>query len=268
MNPMPVLFVSHGSPMIALEDGAARRFLHDIGKSLARPRAILVASAHWETKGGTAVGLAARPETIHDFGGFPGELYELSYPAPGAPGVAGRAAALAEAAGFAVLRQPTRGIDHGAWIPLRLMYPEADIPVAQIALIHGGSPADHYRLGQALQPLREEGVLILGSGSATHNLFALDRAADGGPGRPWVEEFIAWLAERVAAGRLDDLLDYRRRAPHAVHNHPTEEHLLPLFVALGAAGEGTPVRRVHSSVTYGALAMDAFLFGADEAAAG
>src|SRR5258708_7695401 len=141
MNKLPSLFISHGSPMLALTDTPAHRFLLDLGKMLPRPQAILMISAHWESVGNPAVSLAPQPDTIHDFGGFPQALFDIQYPANGAPDAAARAAALLEQAGFAVNRSATRGLDHGAWVPLRLMYPEADIPVAQISLIRGGTPA-------------------------------------------------------------------------------------------------------------------------------
>src|SRR5512146_2267847 len=261
MKNLPTLFVSHGSPMLSLEDGPARRFLSGWSAQHARPSAILVASAHWETRGGVAVSTAEQPRTIHDFGGFPRELYELQYAAPGAPGLAGQTVTLLQEAGFAVSPSDSRGLDHGAWVPLRLMYPDADIPVFQMSLIHGASPAEHYRLGAALQPLRHQGVLIMGSGSVTHNLYEIMGHSQEDPVEPWVSEFDQWLAATLEAGRVSELLDYRKLAPHAGRNHPTEEHLLPLFVALGAAGAGAVASRAHASHTYGILAMDAYTFG-------
>lgn len=255
------LFISHGSPMLALQDSPARRFLAQLGADIPRPKAILVASAHWETLQAPALGFARRPETIHDFGGFPPELYALEYPAPGAPEVAERAAALLQAAGYPVRRDDERGLDHGAWVPLSLMFPQADIPVLQLSLLHGATPAEHFRLGQAIAPLRAEGVLVIGSGSMTHNLRALRR--DGAEPADWVTAFSDWMAARLAGGEREALLDYRREAPFAAQNHPSEEHLLPLFVAMGAgagAGAGTAARRLHASVEYGALAMDVYAF--------
>lgn len=241
-----------------VEDGPARRFLQGWGGQFARPAAILVVSAHWENAAGPMVSLAEQPPTIHDFGGFPRELYEIQYAARGAPAVAEECARLLRADGFTVSTSNTRGLDHGAWVPLRLMYPQADIPVCQVSLIRGGSPAEHYRLGKALQPLREQGVLIMGSGSITHNLAEImGRRADE-PVPRWVSDFEDWVAEALADGHVSALLDYRRLAPSAVRNHPTEEHLLPLFVALGAGG--ALARRVHASHTHGILAMDAYTF--------
>ena len=260
MNKLPALFVSHGSPMLAMEDCPARQFLMSWSNRMDRPKAILVASAHWESTGGPAVSLAQQPDTIHDFGGFPRELYELQYAPPGAPGVAEQAAQLLRDAGFTVKTSNSRGLDHGAWVPLSLMYPNADIPVFQVSLIQDASPAEHYRLGAALQSLRAQGVLIMGSGALTHNLseFAGQPLDESPP--PWVTDFENWMAQALSAGRLTDLLDYRRLAPDAERNHPQEDHLLPLFVALGAAGQDAVATRVHASHTYGILAMDAYSF--------
>lgn len=268
MNMLPTLFVSHGSPMLAVEEGPAHRFLSDWKDRIDRPKAILVISAHWEQRDGPTVSTTQHPSTIHDFGGFPRELYEIQYPAPGAPDVAEQTISLLRDAGFDVKSSSSRGLDHGAWVPLSLMYPNADIPVFQVSLIQGAGPAEHYRLGAALQALRAQGVLIMGSGSLTHNLYEFvgHRLDDAAP--RWVTDFENWMAESLDAGRLPDLLDYRKRAPHAERNHPTEDHLLPLFVALGAAGEEAVASRVHASHTYGILAMDAYAFAAAPASGG
>jgi 4,5-DOPA dioxygenase extradiol len=260
MAPLPSLFVSHGSPMLALQDSPARRFLQQLGQTLPRPQAILVVSAHWETAGGPAVSLAQQPETIHDFGGFPRALFEMQYPAPGAPEAAELAAALLASAGIPVGRSATRGLDHGAWVPLRLMYPDADIPVAQLSIVRGASPARHEAMGRALAALREEGVLILASGSLTHNLHEFRGQGVDAPVPGWVSEFGAWMQARLEADDRAALLDYRRAAPYAAENHPTDEHLLPLFVAMGAAGEGAHATQVHASFEHGILAMDAYAF--------
>jgi 4,5-DOPA dioxygenase extradiol len=257
---MPALFISHGSPMLAIEDSAARRFLLGLGKALPRPKAIIVVSAHWESLGGQVVSLASHPETIHDFGGFPEALFEIQYPAPGAPAIAVQAAELLENAGFEVGRNATRGLDHGAWVPLRLMYPEADIPAAQISLRRGASPAENEQLGQALRKLREDGVLIVGSGSLTHNLYALRGASIDAEVPSWVSDFSGWMHARLQANQREALLDYRAQAPFAVRNHPTEEHLLPLFVAMGAAGDAPNAQRLHASFEHGVLAMDVYAF--------
>jgi 4,5-DOPA dioxygenase extradiol len=260
MSPLPTIFLSHGSPMLALEDSPARRFLQGLGTSLPRPQAIVVVSAHWETRGGPAVSLAQQPDTIHDFGGFPRALFEIQYPAPGAPAAAERAAALLEAHGIPAGRSAQRGLDHGAWVPLSLMYPEADIPVAQLSLVHGASPAEHERIGRALAALRGEGVLVVGSGSLTHNLYEFRGQGIAAPVPAWVSEFEAWMKARLDAGERAALLDYRRAGPFAAQNHPTEEHLLPLFVAMGAAGPDARATQLHASFEHGVLAMDAYAF--------
>ncbi len=260
MSVMPTLFVSHGSPMLILEDVPARRFLIGLGAALPRPKAILVMSAHWCTRV-PAVSVAARPDTIHDFYGFPDALYQQLYAAPGAPDIAGRAADLLAAAGHAAVRVPDYGLDHGAWAPLKLAYPAADIPVAQIAVQPEADPRHHFALGAALRPLRTEGVLLMGSGSFTHNLGALSRGPGPVPTAPFAQTFIDWMVGAMEEGRVDDLLDYRTKAPFARENHPTDEHLLPLFFALGAAERAEKAERLHQGVMYGALAMDTFRFG-------
>jgi 4,5-DOPA dioxygenase extradiol len=256
MPRFPAAFVSHGAPTLPLSEAAARGFLAEYGARLGRPTAILAVSAHWETAAAT-LSSATRPETIHDFHGFPPALYAMRYAAPGAPALAERAAALLAGAGLPSGLAP-RGLDHGAWVPLMLMYPEADIPVTQLSVQTHLGAAHEFKVGEALRPLRDEGVLILGSGSATHNLRELRMAAIDAPAAPWVSSFTDWLAEAVAAGSTDELIDYRRRAPNAARNHPSDEHFLPFFAALGAAGPGARGERVHASTTYGALAMDAY----------
>lgn len=260
MARFPSLFLSHGSPMLAIQDSPAHRFLLELGKTLPKPEAIVVVSAHWESMGGPAVSMAAQPETIHDFGGFPRALFEIEYPAPGAPDAALRAAELLQREGFTVKTSHTRGLDHGAWVPLRLMYPQADIPVAQISVVRGATPAEHYRMGQALRSLSDEGVLVIGSGSLTHNLYEVRMHDIDAMVPHWVSDFGAWIKEKLEDSDAPALLDYREQAPFAARNHPTEEHLLPLFVAMGAAGEGSRAKRVHQSYEYGVLAMDVYAF--------
>ena len=260
MTRLPTLFISHGSPMLAIQESPAHRFLLDLGKTLPKPKAILMASAHWESMGAPVVSLASDPETIHDFGGFPRALFEIQYPAPGAPETAARAAALLKQEGVAVKTSALRGLDHGAWVPLRLMYPDADIPVAQISVVRGAPPADHLRIGHALSSLRDEGVLVIGSGSLTHNLYEFRGQSIDAPVPAWVSDFEAWMKEQLERNDDHALLNYREKAPFAVRNHPTEEHLLPLFVAMGAAGETAVVKRLHDSYEYGVLAMDIYAF--------
>lgn len=255
----PSIFVSHGAPLLAVQPGPARDFLTGLGSALGRPRAVLAVSAHWESSD-AAVSAAAQPETIYDFYGFPDELYRMKYPAPGAPELASRVRDLLGGEGIEVRVHASRGLDHGAWVPLMLMYPEADIPVTQLTVQTARGTGHHFRLGGLLRSLREEGVLILGSGSATHNLREFGRYREEADPPAWVTGFQEWLAQTIEGGKVDDLLDYRVRAPEAVRNHPTEEHILPLFVAAGAASAGTAGRRLHRSHTFGILAMDAYRF--------
>lgn len=258
MSWLPPLYLSHGAPTLAIEPGTAGPMLAALGRELPRPRAILVLSAHWATTPVRASVVAA-PATIHDFGGFPEELYRLSYPAPGAPDAARAALARLAAAGIAAREDATRGLDHGAWVPLRYLYPDADVPVAQLALDARGGPREHFAIGRALAPLTDEGVLLIGSGSITHNLAEVFRRGPAGGPEAWASEFVDWVAARGADGDREALLDYRARAPHAARNHPTDEHLLPLFAVLGAAGDGARLRRREGGVTYGVLAMDALV---------
>ena len=259
MSRQPSIFVSHGSPTLPLERGPAVDFLRGLGGTLGRPGAILMVSAHWDTDR-PAVSAVENPETIYDFYGFPPELYRLKYPAPGAPKLAARAAGLLADAGMQPQVDPQRGLDHGAWTSLMLMYPEADIPVTQLSIQSRLGPGHHVRLGEALRPLRDEGVLIFASGGATHNLGEL-RFHRGDPvPQPWTVEFNEWLAGAVLSRRTDDLVGYRKIAPHAVRNHPTDEHLIPLFVALGAGGSDARPQRMHTSISSGVISMDAYRF--------
>lgn len=258
---LPSLFISHGSPMLALTETPARDFLTGLAATLPRPRAILVISAHWETASPT-VNAVARNGTIHDFGGFPRALYEMTYPAPGDPALAERIARLLGDAGLKTDIDRTRGLDHGAWIPLLLAWPEADIPVLQVSVQPHLGAAHHLALGRALAPLRDEGVLIIGSGSFTHDLRRFRGQAVDAPESPDVAAFSAWMDRTIAASDLDALTDYRARAPHARDEHPTEEHILPLFAAIGAAGDPVSARRLHNSTEHAILRMDAYAFGA------
>jgi 4,5-DOPA dioxygenase extradiol len=262
MKRLPTIYVTHGAPTLIVDDCPARDFLRGLGRRLPRPEAVLCVSAHWEQPR-AVVSAAPKPETIHDLAGFPSVLYEQRYDGPGAPGIAGRAAGLLHKAGISCVVDPLRGLDHGAWVPLKLMYPEADVPAFQMSVQTPLGPAHHVALGKALAPLREDGVLILGSGSATHNLRDF-RGSSGldDPPRPYVKPFDDWLVKTVEAGDEAALLDYEK-APEAKRNHPTPDHFLPIFVPFGAAlatGEGRG-RTLHRSVTYGIIAMTAFAWG-------
>ena len=250
---MPTIFVSHGAPTLILDDVPARAFLASLGRQLPKPKAIVAVSAHWDTDV-PAVSLARKPETIHDFYGFPEALYRLRYDAPGAPELAERVAKLTGAA-----HDPHRGLDHGTWVPAMLGWPEADVPIFQLSVQPQESPAHHIALGRKLRPLGEEGVLVMGSGSATHNLRALVRDNDSEP-EPWARAFDDWLAETLAKGDEAALANYRAQAPYAREAHPTDEHFLPLHVAFGAAGEGARGRALHRSFTLGNLSMASYAF--------
>jgi len=256
---LPAVFVSHGAPTLIMDPCPARDFLAGLGAALPRPAAVACISAHWESEIPT-VATTAAPPTIHDFFGFPRQLYDLRYPAPGAPDVASRAAELLGAAGYAVAAEGARGLDHGAWVPLKLMYPRADIPAFQLSVQAHRGPDHHLAVGRALAPLRREGVLVLASGGATHNLMEFHGQPVDAPAAPHVTAFDAWLAETIEAGDEASLLDYRRRAPDAERIHPRHEHFLPLFVALGVAGPGGQGRRIHHSFTHAVLSMAAFAF--------
>ncbi|ATE61125.1 DODA-type extradiol aromatic ring-opening family dioxygenase [Thauera sinica] len=255
---LPTLFLSHGSPMFAVEPGLLGPLLGRLGHALPRPRAVLVLSPHWMGRRLEVTGAAA-PDTVHDFGGFPRMLYELRYPAPGAPEVAAEVVAQLAHHRLQATVNPHNGLDHGAWVPLRYLYPGADVPVVQITQPSSPSPLALLELGQALAPLRERGILIVASGSMTHNLYEF-RSAGGGD--PYAQAFADWVWQRIGDGDLGALLDYRSQAPSAVRAHPTDEHFLPLYFAIGAAGEDwRSATRLEGGITYGVLSMDSFVFG-------
>jgi 4,5-DOPA dioxygenase extradiol len=259
MNRFPTYFLSHGSPLHALDAGSAGRAWRAIAESLPRPRAILMVSAHWETSLPMLTG-GERLQTMHDFGGFPEPLYRLRYDAPGSLDVANEAAALLRVAGITSSINGCRGIDHGAWVPLRWMYPAADVPVVQLSVQPGLGTAHHLQMGRAVQSLTGRDVLVIGSGHVTHNL------RDWMPSREilrplsYVTAFGEWLEQKLTADDEEALLAYRERAPEAVRAHPTEEHLLPLYVALGAAGTAVKSTRVYQGMEGAALSMDAYEF--------
>lgn len=253
---LPSLFISHGSPMLALEPGASGPALAGLAGRLPRPRAVLVQSAHWESSE-LLVSSAAHPATWHDFHGFPSRLYQLDYPAAGDPQLAAEITARLNAGGLESQLDEHRPRDHGAWVPLSLLYPAADIPVVQISLPTQRGAAFQHRLGQTLAGLRAEGVLLIGSGSITHNLGLLDWHARPRHVAPWAQAFRDWMVERLMAGDRHALFNYRQLAPFAVRSHPSEEHLLPLFFAMGA---GAAMAVEHSGFTLGALGMDSYSF--------
>jgi 4,5-DOPA dioxygenase extradiol len=267
---LPSIFVSHGSPMIALDPGAAGAFMQRLGPAVdaafGRPKAIVAISAHTAARQPLLLA-GARHEAVYDFGGFDPKLFTLRYDAPGAPESVERVVGLAAAAGIVVQPLPEGGLDHGIWTALRYVYPAADVPVLPLAWVPSQTPAQQFALGQALAPLAGEGVLVFATGSMTHNLrrvFAHGLHDSGD--RPEIPEsaaFRGWMLDRSAARDWDALFDYRSRAPHAADMHPTDEHLLPWYVAAGAGGREDAPLRIHASVTFGCLAMDAYAFGPD-----
>ena len=261
LHKFPSLFVSHGAPNLILHNSSARDFLGSYGGEMGKPKAILIATAHFESQH-PFLTADTKPEMIYDFGGFEPELYKMQYPAPGSPDLALEATALLAKAGMKAQAIAGRGYDHGTWVPLKLLYPDADIPVVQLSVQPQAGAAHHVAMGQVLAPLREQGVLVMGSGGVTHNLgeffkggYKADSAVPS-----WVSEFGDWAHDAIEAGYIDDIAHYRTRGPNAAKNHPSEEHFLPLPFAFGAGGVGAKGRRVHSSHQYGVLMMDAYVF--------
>lgn len=256
----PSVFLSHGAPTLAVEDVSDTRAWAALAKELPRPREILVISAHWDTPQ-PMVSAVKMPATIHDFFGFPPQLYEQRYPAPGAPALAERVVKRLAANGIECAIDPDRGLDHGAWVPLKWMYPAADIPVTQLSVQSRRNMAHHVALGRALESFRDEEVLVLGSGGIVHNLRDLEWHLRGQrEATEWARSFNDWIAARVAAGDADALVDYRNSAPNAARSHPTEEHFDPFFVAMGAGG--FPAKRLELGFDLGSLGMDGYVFGA------
>ena len=269
MTPLPTLFISHGSPMHAVAAGRAGDAWEALGRRLPRPQSILVASAHWETEL-PMVATSKQPETIHDFGGFPDELYRIRYPAPGATVTAQHAVQLLNDAGISATANGCRGLDHGAWVPLLRLYPDAEVPVAQISIQPSLGADHHLRVGAALAPLVSEGVLLLGSGHLTHNLreWITDArrrgsmAIDEREPEQYVREFTSWVDRALRSDDRAALAAWLERAPNARRAHPTSEHFLPLMFAFGAAGGNPRVEHIDAGVDSGVLAMDARIRGA------
>jgi 4,5-DOPA dioxygenase extradiol len=254
----PVFFISHGAPTFALEPGQLGANLRAMGQSLTGVKAVLVVSPHWQTRELQVLTTPA-PETVHDFGGFPAALYQLQYPAPGQPELALEALHLLAQAGWPVTSDARRGLDHGAWVPLFHLLPQANVPVFQVSMPHQLDTAGALALGRALAPMRDQGVLIVGSGSLTHNLYDLQRPA--APAVDYAVEFAHWIRQAVSRADVDALLDYRRLAPHAERAHPTQEHFLPLLVALGASHEAEAAQVIAGDITHGVLSMESYVWG-------
>ena len=258
MNQAPVFFISHGAPTFALEPGLLGPQLQKRGARLADVKAVLVVSPHWQTRD-VKVTTTQTPETVHDFGGFPAELYTLQYPAPGQPALANAAAQLLTDAGFATGLDAQRGLDHGAWVPLYHQLPKADVPVFQVSMPASLTTAQAVDMGRALAPLRAQGVVIVASGSMTHNLYEIQQP-DAQP-EAYAQEFAAWVRTAVQAHAVKPLINYRSEAPHAARAHPTQEHFLPLLVALGAQQDGDTVQVLDGGMTHGVLSMESYVWG-------
>jgi 4,5-DOPA dioxygenase extradiol len=255
-----VLFVPHGAPTFALNPGAAGAAMLDMVQKLSPPRAIVVVSPHWDTRTPT-VSAATQLETIHDFHGFPSELYQIQYPATGCPEVAQEVASALRAAGFAVFDDSQHGLDHGAWQPLRHMFPDADVPIVPLSMQSRGGPAHAWRVGQALSGLAEKNIWVIASGNITHNLGDWHRVASSDGQTPaYVQRFADWVQDRLAANDRTSLLNYRQHSADGRQAHPSEDHLLPLFVALGAAGEGATPQAFYRGVSDYVIAMDGYAF--------
>ena len=263
-TPTPLFFISHGAPTFALEPGKLGPQLKALGAQLQGVRAVLVVSPHWQTRG-VAVSSTAAPETIYDFGGFPSALYDLQYPAPGAPDIAAQVATLLIEAGYATNIDKFRGLDHGAWVPLYHLLPDAQIPVFQVSMPYDLTTEQAVQLGRTLAPLRAQGVLIVASGSMTHNLGEFRQGVAAGD--HYVEEFSNWVKTAVLANAMQPVVRYRSEAPHAERAHPTEDHFLPLLVALGAQVEGEAAQLIDGGIEHSMLSMDSFVWGLAPASA-
>jgi 4,5-DOPA dioxygenase extradiol len=257
-TPAPVLFISHGAPTFATEPATLGPLLRTLGQQLHDVRAVLVVSPHWQTRG-VEVMTTSTPVTVHDFGGFPAALYQLHYPAHGQPQLAEDVVHLLTEAGWPVTHDTQRGLDHGAWVPLMHLLPQADVPVFQVSMPYTLNPASALQLGRALSAIRAQGVLVLASGSMTHNLYEFRQF--GAAAEDYAIEFTQWVRDKVRSHDTDHLIDYRRLAPHAQRAHPTEEHFLPLLVALGAVSADEPVQVLDGGVDHRVLSMESYAWG-------
>ncbi len=253
---MPVLFIGHGSPMNALAQNSYTRFLNKLGEDLPRPKAILCISAHWMTEGSWITEMA-QPKTIHDFYGFPQALFDVRYPAPGAPDIAEKIISLVHDPKLHADKEMW-GLDHGTWSVLRHLYPKADVPVMQLSLHLEQPPAYHYKLGQELRKLREEGILILGSGNLVHNLRQINWDEKARP-HPWALEFDQWTKEKLSARDDEALVNQFLESEAGRLSVPTTEHYLPLLYVLGAAGKDEKPEFLFEEIHHSSIAMRSFL---------
>lgn len=253
----PALFISHGAPTLIIDDSATYRFLKNLGPALTKPRAIVIISAHWETHVPT-VNITPSPRTIHDFGGFPAVLYTLHYPAKTDITLANHIVEVLQESGFPTAITQQRGLDHGAWIPLMGMYPDADIPVVAVSLPHNAPAEVYFDMGRALRALRNDNVLIIGSGSYTHNLYELNPYHN--ETSAWAKDFAAWMDSSLSEGRNQSILNWKEEAPFASKSHPSDEHFNPLLVAMGAASDGSLPRKIHDDWEMADLSMASWQF--------
>lgn len=258
MKRLPSLFVSHGAPTFALEPGLIGPRLTALAQVLPRPAAVLIVSPHWMTRD-PQVMTTARPRTLYDFGGFDSALYDITYPVDGSPALAARAIEMLHAAGWPAAEDRERGLDHGAWVPLTYLYSRADVPVFQVSIPAHMDATSAFEYGRALAPLASEGVLIVGSGSLTHNLY--EYRPEHGRGETYAAEFAGWIRDAVISGDHERLVRALEIAPHARRAHPTSEHYLPLVIAAGAASDMLPATVLDGGIAHGVLSMDAFVFG-------
>lgn len=258
MTTAPALFISHGAPTFALDPGLLGPRLSSIGERLGNVKALLVVSPHWQTQH-TAIMTTPYPSTLHDYGGFPPELHRIEHPAIGHPPLATEIGQSLAETGRHIQLDHRRGLDHGAWVPLRYLDPKARIPSFQVSLRSNLDAAGAVRLGRALRPWRSQGVALIGSGSLTHNLLEfLDGTATEAA---YTAEFRDWVRDAVVRRDVDRLIDYRRLAPHARRAHPTEEHFLPLLVAIGASFDGESVQVIDGGTAHGVLSMESYAWG-------
>jgi 4,5-DOPA dioxygenase extradiol len=257
MRRAPSVFVAHGAPSLALEDDAVTRALRSFGETLDGSRAIAVISAHWQTRGGIRVNAVARPEVIYDFGGFSPELYTLRYDASGDPALAGEIAAILGAS-----IETERGWDHGVWVPLMHIRPRADVPIVEISLPMPARAEELLELGRKLAPLRDRGVVVMGTGGIVHSLRRINFAGTDAPAEEWARAFDGWVAERIASRDFAALARYEE-GPYASDAVPTPEHYEPLLVAAGAAREDDALTTITEAFHYGTLSMRSVAFGAN-----
>ncbi|MEM7561791.1 MAG: class III extradiol ring-cleavage dioxygenase [Pseudomonadota bacterium] len=257
----PRLFLAHGAPDLVTADIPARKFLTDAGQRIQKPAGIVVISAHW-CSGELQITGSSNHETIHDFNGFPNHLYQLFYKAHGAEWLNNKLVDTLDAAGYTASPGSRKGLDHGAWVPLSLMFPEADVPIVQLSLLKTASPKFHFEVGQSLEKLRSEGILVIGSGGLVHNLGSLK--SEGLPPDHWANSFDSWLYEKIFDRDLESLFNYEKTSEFGSYAHPTSEHLMPLFVSMGAGNSDWRPHRIHHSFSYGNLSMASYSFGAPQ----